>query len=295
MLNRRDFNRFTALGAALAPGFTFAENATLAAIDRRGHGVALPVVGLGNSKAFTAADLTIAGELLKLFAQQGGGYVDLSGASRTNVGQLATQNALTDELFLGNYLELGNPSETREEIEALKKAQDKSALDLVNSRDVANFADKAKAYRALQEEGLVTHIGVASFGVQATEIMADLVEQGLVDFVQVNYSLMEPDAEQRLLPLAMARGVNVVVNRPFINGKYFDYVKGQALPDWAAEFDCKSWAQFALKYIIANPAVTCVITETANLNHARDNLAAGFGRLPNAAQQQKMRDFVADI
>lgn len=122
-----------------------------------------------------------------------------------------------------------------------------------------------------------------------------LIERRVVDFVQINYSLVEPEAADRLLPLAMDNGVAVNINRPFINGQYFSIVKGKSLPEWAADFDCQSWAQFSLKYILAHPAVNCVLTETTNPKHAIENLQAGFGRLPDKKTQQRMRQVMLDL
>ena len=106
---------------------------------------------------------------------------------------------------------------------------------------------------------------------------------------------MEPEAGERLLPLAIHRGVAVAISRPFINGRYFEIVQGRELPNWAAEFDCASWAQFSLKYILAHPAVNCVLTETANPEHLVDNLNAGYGRLPDEAMRERMFDYVQAI
>jgi aryl-alcohol dehydrogenase-like predicted oxidoreductase len=116
-----------------------------------------------------------------------------------------------------------------------------------------------------------------------------------LDFVQINYSIMEREAEQRILPLAQERGVAVIINRPLGGGDLFSRVRAKQLPDWAAEFDCRSWAQFFLKWIIAHPAVTCAIPATNNSRHLEDNLGADQGRLPNAKARQKMVDFVAAL
>jgi diketogulonate reductase-like aldo/keto reductase len=113
--------------------------------------------------------------------------------------------------------------------------------------------------------------------------------------VQVNYSMMEPEAADELLPMAQEKGIAVVINRPFMNGDYFGLIKGQALPPWAAEFDCESWAQFSLKYILANPAVNCVLTETANPRHVLDNLGAGYGKLPDEATRKRMRTLILGL
>ena len=112
------------------------------------------------------------------------------------------------------------------------------------------------------------------------------------DFVHMNYSVMETRAEERLLPLARDRGMAVLTNRPFMNGSYFGMVADKILPDWVVEFDCESWAQFSLKYVLANPAVTCALTETTNPDHMDENIRTAFGRLPDEATKRRMRDLV---
>jgi aryl-alcohol dehydrogenase-like predicted oxidoreductase len=109
-----------------------------------------------------------------------------------------------------------------------------------------------------------------------------------VDFVQLNYSLAEREAERRLLPLARERGVAVLVNRPFAEGALFRRVRGQSLPAWAAEIECATWAQFFLKWITGHPSVTCAIPATSKIEHLVDNMKAGFGALPDAAMREKM-------
>lgn len=255
----------------------------------------LSIIGLGNSRAFRADDLTLASNLLDIYLSHGGGYVDVNGTSAFSVGKLGQQKDASEELFFGNYVDPKELSVMRQEVVALASAQGKKSLDLVHTRNLASFRAQHDNYMALKEDGLVRHIGIARSGSQNFAAMEKLVEDGLVDFVQVNYSLAEPQSAERLLPLAADYGVAVVINRPFINGNYFSIVQGHELPAWAAEFDCNSWAQFSLKFILAHPAVTCVLTETANPEHAVDNLGAGFGRLPDALEQEKMRVLFAEI
>ena len=120
-------------------------------------------------------------------------------------------------------------------------------------------------------------------------------EKERVDFVQINYSLMEREAEERVLPVAKERGVAVLVNRPFGRGDLFGRVSGKPLPEWAAEIDCKSWAQFFLKWIVAHPAVTCVIPATGKPHHMEDNLQAGLGRLPDENMRRRMVEAMSAI
>jgi diketogulonate reductase-like aldo/keto reductase len=153
---------------------------------------------------------------------------------------------------------------------------------------VEDFSRRRDQFAALKEEGLTRYLGVARYAKQFYPPMMKLMEDGALDFIQINYSMMEPEAANDILPLAQETGTTVITNRPFINGEYFGLVSDQKLPEWAAEFDCHSWAQFSLKYILAHPVVNCVLTETSNPEHAIDNLGAGFGRLPDIDQRQRM-------
>ncbi len=112
-----------------------------------------------------------------------------------------------------------------------------------------------------------------------------------LDFVQVNYSLGERRADERLLPLAQDRGMGVIVNEPYNVGRLFTAVRGRDLPDWAAEFDCESWGQFFLKYILSHPAVTVIIPATSDLEHLIDNMGAGMGQLPDERTRTRMEEF----
>jgi aryl-alcohol dehydrogenase-like predicted oxidoreductase len=122
-----------------------------------------------------------------------------------------------------------------------------------------------------------------------------VLEHERLDFVQLNYSLAEPDAERRLLPLAAEKRLAVLINRPLAAGQLFTKVRGKPLPPWAKEIACASWAQFFLKFVIAHPAVTCAIPATSNADHLRDNMQAGFGPLPKAPARERMKRYVATL
>ena len=255
----------------------------------------LPIVGLGNSGSFRDSDLSVASNLIDIFLEHGGRYIDVGGSSAFSVGKLAKEKNASDKLFLGNYVDPQDVTAMREQVDSIAAAQGKTALDLTHTRNLDEYRRQHDNYRALKEDGLIRYIGVARTGSQGHGPMAQLIEDGLVDFIQVNYSLLEPESADRLLPLAQDKGVAVATSRPFINGNYFSVVRGHDLPEWAADFDCHSWAQFSLKFILANPAVNCVLTETADPDHAIDNLGAGFGRLPDKNEQQKMLETVRSL
>jgi len=258
-------------------------------------GEPLAVVGLGNSSAFRNGDIATSKQLLDTFLAHGGQYVDVSGSSRTTVGQIINEQGAQERTFLGNYLSGANLVGLREEIRGLQQVQGPGPLDLAMKRDVEDLTKRADEFRTLKGENLVRYIGIGRHNKRFYPAMMKLMDSGVLDFVQVNYSMMEPEAADELLPMAQDKGIAVLINRPFLNGDYFGLIKGQALPPWAAEFDCETWAQFSLKYILANPAVNCVLTETANPKHVLDNLGAGYGKLPDEATRKRMQALILDL
>jgi aryl-alcohol dehydrogenase-like predicted oxidoreductase len=294
--NRREFLGYSGAAAfAAAMPALAADKKKIPARLIPGTNESLPVIGLGNSGSFREADLSIAADLIDIFLQHGGGYVDVGGASRLSVGSIAKSRNAADKLFFGNYVEPNSGDAIRKEISFVAEGQGKSALDLVHTRNLDGYRQSNDLYRELQEEGLVRYVGIARSGSESFAAIEQLIKDRLVDFIQVNYSLVEPKAAERLLPFAADHGVAVNINRPFINGRYFGMVSGAALPEWAADFDCESWAQFALKFIVANPAVNSVLTETADPKHAIDNLGAGYGGLPDLVTQKKMLELIRDL
>lgn len=295
MTTRREFLLAASIGA-LAPKLAVAETAkqTLPRRPIPSSGESLALIGLGNSNAFRAGDTELSQKVINRLVDFGGNYVDCGGPSRFVVADVAAEMGVSDGLFFGTYFTGANDAAAREELVRLKATTGRTALDLMHNYPedaVPNWA----TFKAWKEEGLTRHIGVSRHRKEAYPDMIRLMETGTVDILQVNYSLLEPEAEERVLPKAMDTGVAVTINRPFINGRYFDVVRGKELPEWAAEFDCNSWAQFSLKFIVSHPAVTCVLTETANPKHAVDNLSAGLGRLPDEAMRKKMREYFAAI
>jgi diketogulonate reductase-like aldo/keto reductase len=161
-------------------------------------------------------------------------------------------------------------------------------LDLMQVHNLVDWRTHLETLRAWKQAGRIRYIGVTHYQLGAFAELERIVAKEGIDFLQVPYSLGVRDAEERLLPAAAAHGVAVIVMRPFEEGALFARVRGKALPAWAADFDCHSWAQFFLKFILGHPAVTCPIPATANPDHLVDNLAAGRGRLPDAAARRRM-------
>lgn len=296
MTNRREFIHCT--GAALTALTLPSLAETGVRLPTRpipGTGEPLPIIGLGNSEAFQSGDVQLSRQILDIFMEKGGAYVDTSGPGRFTVGEIVRKQNAQDDMFLGTYISSTDNEAGLAEITAVQEAQDVSSLDLVLTRNVKDMAAHPDKFRGWKEDGLTRYVGVARPNKSFYEIMMQFMEAGTVDFVQVNYSMLETEAAERLLPMAQDKGVAVIINRPFLNGQYFSIVKDQALPEWAAEFDCESWAQFSLKFILAHPAVNCVLTETSNPKHVVDNLNAGFGRLPDEKTRQRMVEVMRDL
>jgi diketogulonate reductase-like aldo/keto reductase len=299
MTTRRAFIKKS---AALASLFTLPSAWSAAVLAQQklpqrpipGTGDSLPVIGLGNSNAFRQGDVQGSTALIKLFHEHGGAYIDCGGDSRSVVANVARLLNIGDELFLGTYFSGEDEPAMRENIERLLEITGKKQLDLVHS--YPEFAEPNwHMFEKWKDEGLTKFIGVARHRSSYYETMMKMMETGTVDFLQVNYSPLETAADRQVLPMALDKGVAVTINRPFMNGEYFSHVRGHQLPAWAAEFDCESWAQFSLKFILSNPAVTCVLTETANPKHALDNIGGGFGLLPDEKTRQRMVQYLSKV
>jgi aryl-alcohol dehydrogenase-like predicted oxidoreductase len=297
MTNRRDFMRFSGATMLAMSTPSWSQNAPQQLPTRPVPGTdkQMAIVGLGNSSAFRSGDREVASNVLEPYLSHGGNYVDVGGSSAAFVGQLGREMGKTEQLFLGNYVDPGETTAMRNYVIDMARVQGKPSLDLAHTRDLDGFRSQHAVYADLKEDGLVNLIGVARSGYRSFDAISRLVDEGLVDFIQVNYSMMEPEAGERLLPLAMDKAVGVAISRPFLNGNYFQITRGIDLPEWAAEFDCDSWAQFSLKYILSHPAVNCVLTETTNPAHALDNISAGFGLLPDPPMRKRMFEHMQAI
>lgn len=260
-------------------------------------GEALPVIGLGTSQVFDiGADERARQPLravLRAFVDAGGRIIDTSpmyGRAEAVTGDLVAEQAVRPRVFLATKVwtsgrEAGI-AQMRRSAELLRS----DVIDLMQIHNLLDWRTHLATLRAMKAAGKIRYIGITHYTTGALPDLARILasEPG-IDFVQCAYSLGTREAEEALFPIAAERKVAVIVNRPFEDGDMFRHVRGQTLPGWASEFDCTSWAQLFLKYIIAEPAVTCAIPATANPAHMADDLKAGFGRLPDAKQRQQIR------
>lgn len=262
----------------------------------------LPVIGLGTWQTF---DVDLASsqrkqleEVLSLFVKRGGKVVDSSpmyGRAEEVAGDVAAKLGLRDSLFLATKVWIRGKQAGIESMERSFARLKTKRIDLMQVHNLVDVATHLATMREWKAQGRIRYLGVTHYNSSAYAEVEKILRSEKLDFLQINYSIMEREAEERILPLAQERGVAVIVNRPFGGGDLFRRVRAKPLPEWAAEFDCRSWAQFLLKWIIAHAAVTCAIPATSNPGHLEDNMQGGASRLPDAKMRQRMIEFVSAL
>jgi diketogulonate reductase-like aldo/keto reductase len=265
-------------------------------------GEKLPVIGLGTWQTFdvdlVSPERKQLEEVLSLFVKLGGKVVDSSpmyGRAEEVVGDIAAKLRLRDSLFLATKVWTRGKQAGVESMERSLARFETKRIDLMQVHNLLDVGTHLTTMREWKTQGRLRYLGVTHYNSSAYGEVEKILRNEKVDFLQINYSIVEREAEERILPLAKDRGVAVIVNRPFGGGDLFRQVRAKPLPDWAAEFDCRSWAQFLLKWIIANAVVTCVIPATGNPKHLEDNMQAGVGRLPDAKMRQHMVELIAAL
>jgi len=295
-MNRRKFMKDAGASMTVAalPAGICAQEAVIPARPIPATGELLPIIGFGSSPVFGGEDYETASELLDALRNMGGKFIDTWPAAQPTLGRYARENSAHDDLFLATNVRTETAEADLRAIEAAKQQQGKPVLDMLQLARPDDFNEQWKRMLRWKEEGHAKYIGFAIARNNLYDMVESVIRNG-ADFVQLNYSMIEPDAGDKLIPLAHDNGVAVITNRPFVNGQYFPMVQGRELPTWTAEFDCDTWAQFSLKWIISNPLVNCAITETSKFRHAVDNLSAGLGRLPDEDQRNRMQAFMRSI
>jgi diketogulonate reductase-like aldo/keto reductase len=278
------------------------DSSTMLARSIPSTGEKVPVIGLGTWQVFdvgsSAAERTPLGQVLSLLVKSGGRVVDSSpmyGRSEEVIGDLASTLQLQEKLFFATKVWTHGRDAGIDSMERSFARFKTNRIDLMQVHNLVDVGTHLPTMREWKAKGRFRYLGVTHYNESAFPELEKVLRTEKVDFVQINYSIGEREADQRILPLAQEKGIAVIINRPFGGGDLFSRVRSKPLPDWAAEFDCHSWAQFLLKWIIAQPAVTCTIPATNNPEHLQDNAAAGVGRLPDAKTRQRMVDYVAKL
>jgi diketogulonate reductase-like aldo/keto reductase len=301
-LNRREF--LALLSAAGVTGLGPSVSIAQAKMPMRpipATGEMLPVVGLGSSKV--VAQISQNGTeplatVLRVLVAAGGSVVDTWPRDPENdagLGRVLNEPDLRNALFVTSKIDRTSKEAGIEQFHETRRLYGRETIDLVQVFNLTDLETQWSVLERLKEEGNARYIGVTVSKYDLYERLENFLGKATPDFIQINYSITERRAEERLLPLARDKGLAVLINRPFMNGAYFRKLEGQPLPEWTADFDCESWAQFSLKYILAHPAITCVLTETSNPNHMAENAASSLGRMPDSAARVRMRSFIDQV
>lgn len=303
-LSRRELLK-AGIGAAaslLLPANLRAQAAPLIEKKIPSSGETLPVIGLGTARRYesvtTETERAPLRETLREFEALGGRVIDSSptyGTAEAVVGDLVSELKIRDGLFIATKVSTSGREAGLKQLEQSLRALRTSKIDLIAVHNLRDTSTHLRTLREWRQAGRIRYVGITtSFDNQYPDFERTMKAEKL-DFIQVDYALDNRDAGDRLLPLAADRGMAVMINLPFGRGRLFNAVQGKKLPEWAAEFDCRSWAQFFLKYIVSHPAVTCAVPGMAKAEYARDNLAAARGRLPDAAMRRRMENFIDGI
>jgi aryl-alcohol dehydrogenase-like predicted oxidoreductase len=261
----------------------------------------IPVIGLGTSDEFESVPADGGAQLkavLTTLVEHGGTLVDTApayGDSERVLGEFLADLGIAERVFLSTKVGEQGKEEGMRSLERSQRLLQKTPLDLIMVHSLRDAETQLDNLGKWKEAGRVRYIGITTSREGGFAQMEQLIRKRKLDFIQVNYSPFEMQAANRVIPAAAEQGVAVMINRAFGNGTYFGRVAGQELPDWTTEFDCESWAQLSLKYILGNPDVTCVLAATSNPRHMADNAAAGSGRLPDAAARERIAAFLRDI
>jgi diketogulonate reductase-like aldo/keto reductase len=304
-LTRRGFLELSvAAGAvsALGPAAAFAAKDDLIRRPIPSSGQRIPLMGLGTARTFDvdpddAAAMEPLRGVMQRFFKGGGRLVDSSpmyGRAEAVVGRLARDQGIADQLFMATKVWTRGRDAGMAQMRRSRQLMGGGRLELIQVHNLLDLDTQMRTLRRWREQGHVQYIGVTHSRTAAHEEVTRVVEREPIDFVQINYNIVERNAERRLLPAAADKGVAVLVNEPFEKGTLFGRVRGTELPGWAKELGMGSWAQFFLKFIAGHPAVTCIIPATTKPNHAADNMRAGRGPLPDARQRERMARFFAE-
>jgi diketogulonate reductase-like aldo/keto reductase len=294
-LSRRQFVALStsALASTLLPRISFAAETMLTrAIPNTNERI--PVIGLGTYQAFDISSSTEMQEglaVLREFHARGGRLVDTSpmyGVAEGAIGQLSQQAGINRDLFIATKVWTSGKDAGIQQMQRSMELLKRQKLDLMQVHNLLDIDTHISTLREWKTSGKLRYIGASHYVESAHDELERAMREYKLDFIQVNFSVIERGAEDRLLPAAADASVGVIINRPFAAGGFFSRVRGKPLPPIAAELSCKTWGQLALKYIVAHPAVTCAIPATRKVEHLIDNMGAGTGPMPTPKQRQQI-------
>jgi aryl-alcohol dehydrogenase-like predicted oxidoreductase len=314
MINRRTWLQ-TTLAAASASALSGAWAQALAnsgpLITRQipSSGQRLPIIGLGSSATFAEVARSEDREALKnvmaKMVELGGTVFDTApsyGASEEVAGKIAQDLGIAQKLFWATKLNVaprgGGAADAvaaRAQLERSFNRIGKPVIDLVQIHNMGDVQTQLPILREAKEKGRIRYIGVTTTFSNQYDSMIETMRLQKIDFIGTNYAIDDLFAEKTILPLAQERGIAVLVYAPFGRTRLWGRVKGQAVPEWAKEFDATTWAQFFLKFVASHPAVTCITPATSRVSNMIDNMAGGVGRLPDAATRKRMIQLIDSL
>jgi diketogulonate reductase-like aldo/keto reductase len=258
-------------------------------------GEKLPVIGMGTWQTFDvrpkeAAPMEL---ILQAFVELGGKVLESSpmyGRSEEMAGYMIGKFGLREKLFVATKVWTTGKEEGIRQMEASMEKLKARPIDLMQVHNLQDVQTHLDTLRGWKKDGLVRYLGITHYTATQHAAVEKLLESESLDFVQINYSVGEREAEKRLLPLAKDRGTAVIANRPFAGGGLIKGLSQRPLPDWAKEIDCTSWAQLLLKWVVSHPAMTCAIPATSKIDHLRDNMKAGLGTMPGEEMRKRIAE-----
>jgi diketogulonate reductase-like aldo/keto reductase len=301
---RRFLKQVTSISAAALtwPAWLSAREAALLkkAIPKTGE--QLPVIGMGTSRTFDAGnDQAMRAQLkqvLQLFFDNGGAVIDSSpmyGTAEQVTGDLLRSIKNKQALFAATKVWTWGKQEGIAQMQQSSERMGVKVFDLMQIHNLRDWEVQLETLKQWKAEGKVRYIGITTSHGRSHDELEVVLENEPFDFVQFSYNIMNRTVEDRLLPMAHEHGIATLINRPFARGELFRLVKGKPLPTWASEADINSWGQFFLKFVVSHPDVTCAIPATSKPHHMQDNMAAGFGRLPDAEMRQRMITYINSL
>ena len=298
-ISRREVLKLSAAaGAAMALGpqhiLAQSNDIILKKIPSSGEGI--PPIGIGTNRygvSESEEERAPLRDTLRRFAELGGKVIDTAPVYRTSeavLGDLISELGIRDQLFLATKTDMRGTVQGAASYQASLDRLQTEKVEVMMVHNLMNAESELAAMREWQQDGRIKYIGMTTSQARQFEDMEKLMLAQEMDIVQLNYSIDDREAANRLLPLAADRGIAVMVNLPFGRGNLFEKAGDSALPDYAAEFDCHTWGQFFLKYIVSHPAITVAIPGTRKVSHVEDNFGAAMGRLPDADLRKRMEE-----
>ena len=304
-MNRRFWTRREALLAAAGFGLVplpgNCDEREMIARPIPATGEELPVIGLGTYSVFdvesSAAAIETRKEIVDILLGAGGSVIDTSpmyNRAEKVIGDVVDAGSPRKSMFIATKVWTDGRDAGVAQMRRSAELMSTDTIDLMQVHNLRDTAAHMQTIRDWQEQRKIRYSGITHYTARALEALEAEMKRYRPQFIQINYSLGEREAEQRVLPLAQDLGIAVVINRPYHAGRLFRRVAGKTLPSWAEAF-AASWGQFFLKFIVSHPAVTCVIPGTSKPQHMADNVQAGFGMLPDPATRRRMLEFMSTI